>query len=434
MPHIAPLASALAEAWFAALWQGLVLAGVVALSLRLLPGLSAGRRSLIWVAVLVLLAGTHFSCRIYGDHHGILSGKAGQQTAWLLDARWSLALAAVWALGSSLQAVRLLLGLVRVVRLRRQTTSISGSQGNVAYESPAITRPCVVGFLWPRIVLPEGLAEQLSAAELQQVLLHEAEHIRRGDHWLNLMQKLMLVLFPLNPAMFLVERRLCAERELACDDRVMQVTGARKAYAVCLARIAEHRLTGHCAALAVGAWDRRPELVRRVERILRTDPKELHGWRARTVSGLVMAGTIGGATILIQTPRLVRFTSAGTETAPLTQPGQTARPATWPVAAVSSYVSAETVSYRTPVRTVVGSQGKSRRVRTRHLRPLSPTRLLATADPDFAFTPLQPMQVAWQANLTSGDRGPSVRQRPATLLPAVVYLVPTPEGWLVLQL
>ena len=59
--------------------------------------------------------------------------------------------------------------------------------------------------------------------------MHEMEHLRRGDDWTNLLQKAGLVFFPLNPASFWVERRLCAERELACDDCVLRSSGARKA-------------------------------------------------------------------------------------------------------------------------------------------------------------------------------------------------------------
>ena len=49
-------------------------------------------------------------------------------------------------------------------------------------------------------------------------MLHEAGHLRRRDDWMNLLQKVGLVLLPLNPVLMWIERRLCLERELACDE------------------------------------------------------------------------------------------------------------------------------------------------------------------------------------------------------------------------
>ena len=103
--------------------------------------------------------------------------------------------------------------------------------------------------------------------------MHEMEHLRRADDWTNLLQKAGLVLFPLNPVLLWVERRLCAERELACDDRVLLSTGARKAYAICLTRLAEYSMFRRNLSLALGAWERRSELVRRIHRILRRPDK-----------------------------------------------------------------------------------------------------------------------------------------------------------------
>lgn len=104
---------------------------------------------------------------------------------------------------------------------------------------------------------------------LEQIVLHEMEHLRRRDDWTNLFQKLCLVLFPLNPAMVWIEHRLCREREMACDEGVIRITGAPRAYATCLASLAERGLQRRAEALSLGAWQRRPELVHRVHSILR---------------------------------------------------------------------------------------------------------------------------------------------------------------------
>ena len=54
---------------------------------------------------------------------------------------------------------------------------------------------------------------KLTLPELRQVVLHECEHLRRRDDWMNLLQKIALAMFPLNLPMLWVDRRLSLERE-----------------------------------------------------------------------------------------------------------------------------------------------------------------------------------------------------------------------------
>jgi hypothetical protein len=164
----------------------------------------------------------------------------------------------------------------------------------------------VIGFFAPKILIPGWLLGKLSAAELKQIVLHEAGHLGRADDWMNLLQKIALVIFPLNPALAWVERRLCFERELACDERVLRETGAPKAYAACLATLAEYRLGRRGVALALGALGRESELAQRVGRILRRGElmKPLH---AKLVLGGAMLGLLAGVAGLERCPQVVGF-------------------------------------------------------------------------------------------------------------------------------
>jgi hypothetical protein len=149
--------------------------------------------------------------------------------------------------------------------------------------------------------------ERLSAAELQQVVLHEMEHLRRADDWTNLLQKMALVLFPLNPALVWVERRLCAERELACDDSVLRSSAGRKAYAICLTRLAEHSMLRRSLSLALGAWERQSELARRVDRVLRQPSGSMSPKRATMLTAGLMAGVLVCALLLGSSRQLFSF-------------------------------------------------------------------------------------------------------------------------------
>jgi len=104
-----------------------------------------------------------------------------------------------------------------------------------------------------------------------------------------------------------VERRLCAERELACDDRVLRSNGARKAYAICLTHLAEYSMIRSSLSLVLGAWERQSELVRRVHRLLRRPHETMTARQTALVTGSLIAGVLGGAIFLARSPQLVSF-------------------------------------------------------------------------------------------------------------------------------
>jgi hypothetical protein len=173
-----------------------------------------------------------------------------------------------------------------------------------------VDRPSVIGFLAPKIVVPGWLLEKLTRAELEQIVQHELGHLRRRDDWMNLLQKLALVVFPWNPALAWVERRLCSERELACDDAVLREISSATAYASCLTAVAEYRLGRQrgtaIGSLALGALGRQSELSRRVERILRRGAG-MSPWQTRTAMGLAVLTVVSGATELSRCRDVVGF-------------------------------------------------------------------------------------------------------------------------------
>jgi len=312
------ISAAAAGSLVAAVWEGLVLAGCVALCLRLLPGITAAARSVVWTGVMaavVVLPFVHFPGR------GVV-GSGGLH----LDERVSVALVCVWVALSLYRAGELISSAIYLRRIARSATAMTveaeykyGDSGSARMTtvlrrqrvalcvSDEVDRPSVVGFFSPRILLPAALLAKLSAAELEQIVLHEMEHLRRGDDWTNLLQKLSLVVFPLNPVLVWIERRLCLERELACDDQVLRATKARKAYAACLANLAEHSLVRRGVSLALGAWERQSELVRRVHRILFPVQREMSRGRMSVAVGVMLCGLVAGADGLAHSPQLVSF-------------------------------------------------------------------------------------------------------------------------------
>lgn len=305
-------------ALIAAVWQGVLLAGAAAVGLKLLPRTPAAARFAIWFSVFVVVAALPFTS--VWTLSGRSAGAVALHPAWFtVDPRWSEAVLLLWIAASVARAVTLVVGAVRVHALWRRATPIqlpgfegagSSARGRRVQicTSDEVDRPSVIGFFAPKILIPTWLVGKLSPEEMEHVVLHEAGHLRRADDWLNLLQKIALVFFPLNPALAWVERRLCFERELACDEKVLNTTGAPKAYASCLASLAEHRMTRRGMALVMGALGRESELGQRMRRILsrgeRMRPAHVRLLTVGAVSALLV-----GAVGLEQCPQLVGFGS-----------------------------------------------------------------------------------------------------------------------------
>jgi len=315
MQGVESVSRLVANSFVSGLWQGIVLAAGVGLCLRLVPQATASVRFAVWTAAFAVLAALPL-VHAYTLRTG--GGMPGRGAVVQLDVRWSFAIAALWLMVSLVRAVKLAMSAVRLRGIWKRAVpvegcdailSAAGFRGVELCTSKDVDRPSVIGFFSPRILIPEELFARLTTAEFGQIVLHEVGHLRRADDWINLLQKLSLVLVPLNPVLMWIERRLCLERELACDDDVLRLTKAPKAYATCLTNLAEHRLGRRAAALSLGAWERQPELVRRVHSIL-LGGKKMGTAQARVVMGALVLGLLGGSAELARCPQLVSFSRA----------------------------------------------------------------------------------------------------------------------------
>jgi hypothetical protein len=315
MQGVESVSRLVASSFVSGLWQGMVLAAAVALCLRLVPRTTAAVRFAIWTAVFAVLAVLPL-LHAYTLRTGGVMPRRGAMLQ--VDVRWSFAIAALWLIVSLVRAVKLVMSAVRLRGIWKRAVPVEGCgevlqaagfRGVKLCTSRDVDRPSVIGFFSPRILIPEELFARLTTEEFGQIVLHEVGHLRRADDWINLLQKLSLVLVPLNPVLMWVERRLCLERELACDDDVLRLTKAPKAYATCLTNLAEHRLGRRAAALSLGAWERKSELARRVHSIL-LGGKRMGTAQARVVMSVVVLGLLGGSAELARCPQLISFSRA----------------------------------------------------------------------------------------------------------------------------
>jgi beta-lactamase regulating signal transducer with metallopeptidase domain len=318
--YLLSISHSVATTFVAALWQGAVIAVCLAVCLRFAPRASAALRFALWAVGFVLVAGLPFLPLVTAGfpQPAGASGYASSAKPLLeLDLRWSLLISVLWAAASLYRAADLAFHVARLRKLWRLASPVDSGTSISVYcanlrrpvelcTTNQLDRPAVIGFFAPRILIPEWLMEQLTSGELEQIVLHESEHLRRGDDWTNLLQKISLVLFPLNPVLLWMERRLCLEREMACDDGVVRVTQAPRAYATCLTNLAERGMNHRAEALSLGVLRRRPELVQRVHSLLRKG-QILGPVGSRSFAAAITCAMIFGVVELSRCPQLIAF-------------------------------------------------------------------------------------------------------------------------------
>ncbi len=190
----------------------------------------------------------------------------------------------VWIMGSVLMAIRLSLGFLWIWRNRSkfvptaddrlrallaQATAHVGVQRPVEISAPESNLcPIVIGFFKPVVVIPGSLCERLSDKQLLCVLIHECEHIRRGDVVSTAIHELARCLYWWNPFCHWAGRELERLRERACDDRVSELPGGRETYLASLLRVAEWstRADRH-PRVSLALFNGHHDLVSRIRRL-----------------------------------------------------------------------------------------------------------------------------------------------------------------------
>jgi len=197
-----------------------------------------------------------------------------------------LVLMSLWAIGCAFMSYRIIRSYLFLFRLSCDLLPLSHlqeQQMNKLAASFAIKRqvrifasdktstPMTIGFVRPLIVLPRELTATLSQPELASILAHELAHIKRWDYLTNLLQHLIQAFLFFHPAIWIIGKQLVIERELACDDWAVKMTGEPRCYASCLTKLAELLRGNRSLAVATGMLLGKLMLSRRIEMILNTN-------------------------------------------------------------------------------------------------------------------------------------------------------------------
>lgn len=124
------------------------------------------------------------------------------------------ALAAVWLVGVLVLAVR---GGIGYLKLKR-CVALACKTPDGCYGGACVPTPFTLGFVRPRIYLPDSL----QGPARQAVLLHERTHIRRRDPLVKPLFCAVVCLHWFNPLAWLALRAFEHDMEAACDEAAVQ--------------------------------------------------------------------------------------------------------------------------------------------------------------------------------------------------------------------
>jgi beta-lactamase regulating signal transducer with metallopeptidase domain len=241
------------------LTQGAVVAMTAAAGLRVIPlSRAQARYGVVWTAYLLVLAlpaAPPVLSTVLDGPTGALVPAAAGPVVTMPETWWTSSAVAIglWIVWSAVQTVRLVAGALGVRDARRRgcacpadvlarlphwsRVSASGRRTRVTL-STQVRAAAVLGCGTPTIALAPALIEQLGAADLDRVLVHEWAHVQRRDDLAQLAERLIRIVVGWHPAAWWLERQIEFEREAACDEIVVRVTGSAKGYAACLAALA----------------------------------------------------------------------------------------------------------------------------------------------------------------------------------------------------
>jgi len=101
----------------------------------------------------------------------------------------------------------------------------------LARSSPTLLEPGVFGLFRPVLLLPDGIFERLTPAQLQAVIAHELCHVRHRDNLAAAIHMFVETAFWFYPLVWWIGKRMVEERERACDEEVLQFGSEPRVYA-----------------------------------------------------------------------------------------------------------------------------------------------------------------------------------------------------------
>ena len=158
-------------------------------------------------------------------------------------------------------------------------------------ESALVAVPMVVGWLKPLILIPVGTVNNMSVPQVEAILAHELAHIAGRDYILNIIQTIVEILFYYHPAVWWISANIRAERENRCDDIAIRLCGNSLTYAKALLALQEmqHQNMRTYGLAMTFSGQRKGFLLKRVKRILNQPQNRSNIMEKFAATGLLLA-------------------------------------------------------------------------------------------------------------------------------------------------
>lgn len=284
------------------IWQGAILYSILLMLFIISPRLSAKTRhnlafmalcgTAIWFTITFY---NEFSARIYIANHAEFIGTYSSPItnidhnlirlpATLINkAEQNIPLIVfIYSMGLLLQLLYLAFGYHRIRRIK--STGLSALDDGlhrrfialtiklnikriVSFKlSSVVSVPMAVGYFKPLVLLPLSIVAQMDQDQLEAIIIHELSHIRRNDYLLNILKIGIETILFFNPFVWLSTRLIDTERENACDDLVLKLTGSPLSYAQTLLEL--EKLKSGQQVFALAATGNKYHLLNRIKRIV----------------------------------------------------------------------------------------------------------------------------------------------------------------------
>ena len=148
--------------------------------------------------------------------------------------------------------------------------------------------PSLVGIIRPTIILPE----EYSTKELESIMLHELIHYKYKDHWIGLLQLVVLTIHWFNPIVWMIIKKMNRDAEFACDERVLRVIKDKKLYMETLVKLATDKVSN--SYLIIGMESNKKQLKGRVN-------KMINPVKNKKITSIIVAVILVGISIALLT-------------------------------------------------------------------------------------------------------------------------------------
>lgn len=293
------------------IWQGVIVASLLAICLRLIPRNSytaLNARYLIatlsLVALPILAIGTYLSIELEtldARTEGAAVAVApiaetlvpGVDVPLVLERIVSTVepclpwASLIWVIGVTIAAMRIAIGWITIrwivqraqpptddnwqIRVQKISQAIGVRTMVKVLISTDISTPSVFGLIKPVILWPAWAMTGISPSMIDAIITHELAHVKRHDMVVNALQLCIEVLFFHHPAAWWISAQVRSEREHCADElaiRAMESAniGSRVLYAQSLLTLEETRNVSAFAMAANGG-----KLIHRIRRIAGVD-------------------------------------------------------------------------------------------------------------------------------------------------------------------